>query len=727
MSSAELSVSGAPPRKPIVAFGPFTFDPNNHLLRRGAEELAVPPRVLGVLDVLLQRHGDLVPRQELIEHVWREAFVTDTSLAEAVSLLRQALGDDPQSATYIQTVHRRGYRFVAPVEHRPNDRPTAAPLTAVAQSGGVSPSIGGHLVPWSIAALCTTLALAAVWQMTARREPAPVTARFSVQLSGALHFDEHGAAVALSPDGARAVWSACDASGCRLYVRRLDTLEPQAVPGTEDASSPFFSPDGGWIGFFAAGKLKKVALAGGSPAMVADVTQPRGAAWSQDGTIVFGGSSAGGLFRVSASGGVPEKLTTPSQDRGEVRHGWPALSPDGRTLFFTIDTMLEPEDAPGRLAAAALDRTPVTAWTTFLNGAGMARPIALDLLLVSRGSELQAVTFDPLRRTIVGVPHTIAAAVATTRGRPQFAAAPVGALIFGQPGESASASGLAWWTSAGMSPSTEGLRDVGPAPALSPDAQRLAWASASGDDRSNVWLGDLRRGAVTRLTHEGASASPVWSADGRRVFFSTKRDGIFRLAAIDADGGEPALMPTARGHAFPASASSDGQQLAFVEMNRDTGADVWTISTAGKSPRPVADSSFDETSPAFSPTAALLAYQSDAGGRWDVYVHRLTDGRRVVVSTNGGERPFWSRDGRSLFYQSGVRLMRASVSADDLRVGVPVGVAETLPGWPIGEAPDGRLLLRLPRAGPSTSAVVVLHGDLEARRLLGPPTTTMPR
>src|SRR5919109_152394 len=109
------------PRRPLLAFGPFTFDPNSQLLRRGSEELVLPPRVLAVLQLLLQRAGDVVSRQELIDSVWKEAFVTDTSLAEAISVLRQALGDDSQAPTYIQTVHRRGYRFVAPVETRSPD------------------------------------------------------------------------------------------------------------------------------------------------------------------------------------------------------------------------------------------------------------------------------------------------------------------------------------------------------------------------------------------------------------------------------------------------------------------------------------------------------------------------------------------------------------------------------------------------------------------------------
>src|SRR5262245_2613497 len=102
-------------RLPPLVFGPFTFDVQERLLSRSGQEIGLPPRVLGVLELLLKRAGEVVSRQEIIDTVWKDAFVTDTSLAEAVSVLRQALGDDPQSPTFIQTLHRRGYRFVAPV------------------------------------------------------------------------------------------------------------------------------------------------------------------------------------------------------------------------------------------------------------------------------------------------------------------------------------------------------------------------------------------------------------------------------------------------------------------------------------------------------------------------------------------------------------------------------------------------------------------------------------
>src|SRR5947209_19878776 len=150
-----------------TGFGPFAFDRQSRLLSRDGAEMALPPRVLGVLEVLIARPGEIVARQDLLDSVWKDAFVTDTSLAEAVSFLRQALGDDPQAPRYIQPVHRRGYRFLAPIV-----RPGAA-LGVPRADAPVQPSIGGVLAPWSIAVLCAAIAAAALWQIARSPSPAP--------------------------------------------------------------------------------------------------------------------------------------------------------------------------------------------------------------------------------------------------------------------------------------------------------------------------------------------------------------------------------------------------------------------------------------------------------------------------------------------------------------------------------------------------------------------------
>jgi hypothetical protein len=270
-----------------LAFGPFTFDPKSRLLRRGSEEIPLPPRVLGVLEILLARAGDVVPRLELMDTVWRDAFVTDTSLAEAVSVLRQALGDDPQSPSYVQTLHRRGYRCGTGDGDRCR---CAGACRSVGSSTPVSPSILGQLVPWSTAVLTTLAAIVAVWQLTRGQRDVPSAARFEIALPAGMTFDERAPALALSPDGSEIAWSACDTVACRLFVRSLNRLDVRMLPGTEGAQSPFFSPDGRWLGFFADGRLQKVAIAGGAPVPLSDTPQPAGGVWIDRGSCLPLGS-----------------------------------------------------------------------------------------------------------------------------------------------------------------------------------------------------------------------------------------------------------------------------------------------------------------------------------------------------------------------------------------------------------------------------------------------------
>ena len=195
-------------RSRLVSFGPFAFDAQNRLLWRDGTEIPLPPRVLGVLELLLDRPGEVVSRQDLLDAVWKDAFVTDTSLAEAVSFLRQALGDDPQAPRFIQTVHRRGYRFLPPVRQpAPFDIVEALP----APVGPLRPSIARDLAPWSITAACTLIALTALWQTVRRPSPeAPPVVRFQIAPAPGTFFDRRAPALALSRDGRTLAWSACE-------------------------------------------------------------------------------------------------------------------------------------------------------------------------------------------------------------------------------------------------------------------------------------------------------------------------------------------------------------------------------------------------------------------------------------------------------------------------------------------------------------------------------------
>ena len=706
-----------------VTFGPFAFDRTSRLLKRDGVELPLPPRVAGVLEVLLNRAGDVVPRQELIDRVWTDAFVTDTSLAEAVSALRQTLGDDPQAPSYIQTLHRRGYRFVAPIAEAATVNVSGAPATEkLSVPVSVEPSIGLKLLPWSIALITTILASVAVWEAVTRRKTAPLpVTRFAITPVAGTRFDARAPALAVSADASQNVWAACEGSMCRLYVRPSDRLEAVAIPGTEDAAAPFFSPDGRAVGFFANGHLKRVALTGGAPVTLADAADPLGGVWTPSGRIIYAGAGPG-LKMIRETGGEPLTLTTPREADGEVRHAWPALHPSTDLMFFSIATVPE-ADVGGRLASMRLDaRNHV--WTTLIAGVGRASAVSDDALLLSRGAEVQAVAFDARRVAVSGAPQTVLSNLAVSRGSGQFAVSSAGAVL--SIGSSAGDVRPSFFWN-GETRGAAAARDLD-AVRLAPDGRRVIGVDASDALRPDIWIADLERATSVRLTHDGVNAVPIWSADGARVFYASSTGGTFAIYSRDVDSERPAV-PVHQGaaHAIPSSVSPDGSILAFIARDGATGADVWGLPLNGGTIQPLIRTPFDDVAAVFSPDGRLIAYQSNDAGRWEIYVHRRSDQRRVTVSSDGGTRPFWSADGRSLFFQSRERLMRTAISADGSSIGQAEIVMPLTHALPIGARADGRVLFQRRTRMPGDAAVLALQWAREVRQILGPPSAAMPR
>jgi len=709
--SAEPALA-APPRF-TVSFGPFTFDRGNGLLRNGTREIPLPPRVLGVLDLLVSRATTVVPKQELIDTVWKDAFVTDTSLAEAISVLRQALGDDPQAPQYIQTVHRRGYRFVAPVSPLSGASEAIEPTKSAASIDPPAISIGRQLVPWTVASFSLVLAVITVWQYTHVGAPEAPMVRLRVEPTSGTAFDRRAPALALSPDGRLLAWSACD-STCRLYIRPLDQLDARAISGTDDASAPFFSPDGRWIGFFAAGKLRKVAIAGGMPVVITDAAQPFGAVWLADGHIVFAASQYGGLMQVTEGGGRTEQLTLPSVDAGEVRHCWPALAPGDRALLFTIAT------SPNDEAAARIGLMPLgqrAAWQTIIDNADLAQTVSPDYIAFSRGHEIHAAAFDRARQAIAGSDQALIGSVA----RAQFAVSRSGAIAYSIASDATRPSVA--WIPTGVPVSTDlaTLQDL----TVTPDGSRVAGVTGT-----DIWVGDVSRGTTTRLTHGGTNVAPVWSGDGAAVYYAAASDGAFEAWRRDSSAAQPAnrVLSTASSHrhVFPSSFSRDGRLMAYTESGGLTRGDVKVLNTATGELVATIETPFDETNGALSPDGTLLAYQSDESGRWEIYLLKLDDQLRVPISSSGGLDPRWSPDGNTLFYRAGAT-MRVSIDGAGHPMSTPVAVPMADGLVITGVASGNRLLARRWGESAPVQAALTLEWTREVQRILGPPTTALPR
>jgi serine/threonine-protein kinase len=710
-----------------VSFGPFAFDRQSRLLWREGTEVALPPRVLGVLELLIDRAGQVVARQELLDAVWKDAFVTDTSLAEAVSFLRQALGDDPQSPRYIQTVHRRGYRFVAPVSGSDPD-PAAqgadrgrtpdqhfavsSQLRAVsATPEAVKPSIAWQLVPWSVAILCTAVAAAAVWRLTAGQpapEPPPI-ARFELRPADGTSFDTRAPALAVSADGSTLAWSACadDGAGCGLYVRRVDRLDAVRLPGSDGASAPFFSPDGRWIGFFADGKLKKIAAGGGAPAILADAAVSGGAAWSTDGRIVFAGTPAGGLSIVADQGGSVTALTAPRLERGELRHVNPAWLPSG-ALLFTIRASPLP-DAPGELAVKPAR---ANAWKILRPGVTRAAPAGPGYLLLSAGSDLQAATFDERTLALTGEADSVLTSITGGEGIAHFATAG-GTLV----AATAPSTRTVVWSDRTTAGPLSRLTSI----AIAPDGRRAAgiMSDASGAD---VWVADLASGAVTRITYGGSNVSPAWSADGTRLFFATRGNGPFTIASRSVDGRETAqTIPSGNSHAFPGSIAADGR-IAMTTVMPNGHTAVAIVAAEGGTPAVLEAGPFNESAPAFSPDGRWIAVESDESGRTEIVARPIEGGTRIAVSNGGGSHPRWSADGRSIYFVSGRKVVRAAIDFDAREVRARETVIDRAAGQIITITNTGRALVAEPPSA-SGRALVVLQWLRELRQRLPIPVT----
>ena len=463
-----------------------------------------------------------------------------------------------------------------------------------------------------------------------------------------------GDSIALSPDGRRIVFYAFDAktrTGA-LWVRELDRAEATRLASTEGGQMAFWSPDGAEIGFFADGKLRRIDLRGGPARTICDAPTPRGGAWGPDGRIVFSASFREGLSIVPASGGAPESLSTLDDSRNEKSHRFPVFLPGGKSILFVAQTAeggaRNDESAIEALELATGRRTRLVA----SNSSPLFAPP--DQILFWREGALFAQGFDPERLALRGDAVTIASPVAFTQNEQMLATVSADGTLVYREGERGAFSSLVWLDRGGIGIQVlldQGLLDDF---AISPDGKRLVFTNNSaGKGDEDLWVHDAERGNSARLTFEAGSDSyPVWSSDGRSIYYANDRrnDGvIFRRASDGSDAAEE-IGTTAEGF-WPLVASADGRWLAVGAMVSRSGFDILRFDLATKKLTPLVETPFHDQDAALSPDDRLLAYASEQSGRWEVYVQALSDGSgRWQISTEGGRRPRWRADGRELFF-----------------------------------------------------------------------------
>ncbi|MBI2402194.1 MAG: protein kinase [Gemmatimonadetes bacterium] len=466
-----------------------------------------------------------------------------------------------------------------------------------------------------------------------------------------------GGDVALSPDGSRLAISADGDQGPGIYLRALDDLEARLLPGTQGGLSPFFSPDGRWVGFWklGEGRLKKISVAGGPAVPIATATINGGASWGPNDVIITG-STAGGLSQVSAAGGTLQPITQP--DSG-VTHGWPEILPGGKAVAFTL--LSRKSGVPdARIAVAWLSTGKVTVLDLFGTSPHFVPPGFL--VYTSADGLVQAVPFDLARLQVTGPTVPVVKGVLVKGSGAVDMAVAGGRTLAYVAGSARRRLVLVDRRGAVRVLSTDSHGYS--AARYSPEGGRIA-VEIREPLANDIWIYTLASGTLTRLTFGGTNLYPAWTPDGKRVVFGSDRDGAMSLFSVAAAGGGVAeRLFSSSNPVWEGLWSPDGRTLIYREIAPATGRDIWYRRAQGDaSPRPIARTQFNERAPALSPDGRWLAYQSDESGRDEVYVRPFPPeaGGQWQVSADGGTQPFWGRNGRELFYRHGDQLMVARV------------------------------------------------------------------
>ena len=556
--------------------------------------------------------------------------------------------------------------------------PSSTVTATAAASAGYWPRRSATLfglVPLS--ALIVALAAVLYWSLV-REVPPDVTTYTDIALP-----DGHAlfSGPAISPDGrVLAFVSAGPAETPRLYVRHLTRgFEERAVPGTEDAAQPFFSPDGRHVAYFAKGQLYRVSVDGGIPTLRARAPAALGGSWGDDDSIIFAGTAIGGLIQVKGTGMTAEKLVIRPDGVAAYAFVQPSFLPGARQLLFAVygrDAGIEAlEIATGKRSRLIPEQLCVR-----MAYADSGHLIYANVPSAIRG-QLLAIPYSPGRAPLDQTPGTVLQDVFVDyyKGQAWFGLSRNGTLVHAVGNISHNA--LVRVDPSGRIVGTLGRPGFYGTVSLSPNGDRVVYVRDG-----KIIVQNLQRGGEVVLTTEAEAPAkwedryPIWNADGSRVVYSSIRTGNWDLYSRDASGQEatPDLLLPKEFSQYPGSIREDGT-LVFTEEHPDTAADIYSLRPGGK-PEAWRVTPKQEHSPRFSPDGRLIAYVSDENERFEIYVSAFDKkSERIQVSTEGGRCPVWSAKGDRLFYRQGTMIMVIDIGPN----GTPAGRSRVLfeGGW----------------------------------------------